>query len=44
MTSVEDRAWELMVKAHGNAVHENPALAEALLPRYRTQAAAEAQE
>lgn len=33
--SVEDRAWALMIKAHGDIVHENPALAEALLPRYR---------
>lgn len=42
MPSVEDRAWELMITAHGDAVHEVPGLAQALLPRYRERAEEEA--
>ncbi len=42
--SIEERAWELMVAAHGDVVHEIPGLAEALLPRYRERAEAEVQE
>lgn len=40
----ESRAWELMIAAHGDALHEIPGLAEALLPRYRERAEAEVQE
>jgi hypothetical protein len=36
------RAWELMVAAHGDIVHEDPDIADALLPRYRERAQAEA--
>jgi hypothetical protein len=43
-TSIEKRAWELMVLEHGDVVHEVTGLADALLPRYRDRAMAEAQE
>lgn len=35
MSDVDDKAWALMVREIGDAVHEDPALAEALLLRYR---------
>ena len=39
--SVDERVWELMVREIGDAVHESPDLAEALLPRYRARIEAE---
>lgn len=44
MIDVEALAWELMVAAHGDAVHEIDGLAEALLPRYRERVAQEAKQ
>lgn len=39
--SVEDRAWAMMVEEVGDIVHEDPTLAEALLPKYRERTQAE---
>jgi hypothetical protein len=39
--SVDDRAWALMIREIGDAVHEDRSLAEALLPRYRERVEAE---
>lgn len=38
--SVDERAWAMMIREIGDAVHEDPTLAEALLPRYRDRIAA----
>jgi hypothetical protein len=35
VSDVDDTAWALMVQEIGDAVHEFPDMAEALLPRYR---------